>query len=114
LVDAVAGSNTPVVVVARAINNSAANEQVLMEITPYTSSMVFQPGAIVATRTIDARQPLDKLIESVILFLKADVRTAAIKSGTIAQISPDTGEQEVGTIDTPELVTLLDRIRRIG
>jgi hypothetical protein len=114
LVDAVTGSSTPVVVVARTLNNTAANEQVLMEITPYMSTKVFDPGAIVASRTIDARQPLDKVIESVIVFLKADVRTAAIKAGTIPQISPDTGEQEVGAIDTPELVTLLDRIRHTG
>ena len=114
LVETIAGSNTPVVVVARTINNSAANEQVLMEITPYTSSTIFSPGAVVATRTIDARLPIDKLVESVIVFLKADVRGSALKAGLIPQVSPDTGEQEVGTIDTPELVTLLDRIRRMG
>ena len=53
-------------------------------------------------------------MESVILFLKEDVRNAAIKSGTIPQISPDTGEEEVGMIDTPEMVTLVDRVRRMG
>ena len=114
LVDSIAGSSTPVAVVARAINNSAANEQVIVELTPYTSTTVFDRDAVVATRTIDAHQPLDKLIDSVILFLKSDVRSAAVKAGTIPQISPDTGEQEVGTIDTAELVTLLDRIRRTG
>ncbi|HLJ54641.1 MAG TPA: DUF3084 domain-containing protein [Chthonomonadaceae bacterium] len=114
LVESVSGSKTPVVIVARAINNSSANEQVLIELTPYKSSTVFQPEATVASRTVDARQPIEKLVESVILFLRADVRSAAIKAGTITQISPETGEEEVGAIDTADLVTLLDRIRKVG
>jgi hypothetical protein len=114
LVDQIAGSNTPVVVVARAINNSTAHEQVLMELTPYTSTTLFKPEEVVASRTIDARQPMDKLVNAVIQFLREDVRNAAIKSGTIPQISPETGEEEVGMIDTPEMVTLVDRVRRMG
>jgi uncharacterized protein (DUF3084 family) len=114
IVDAIAGSNTPVVVVARAINNSAANEQVVMELTSYTSVTVFKPGEVVASREVDSRLPMDKVVESVIHFLKEDVRNAAIKSGTIPQISPETGEEEVGMIDTPEMVALVERIRRTG
>ena len=114
LVDSVAGSNTPVVVIARTINNSTANEQVLVELTPYSSAQVFQPGAIVASRQIDAKQSIDQIVNSVIVFLKEDVRDAAIKAGTIPLISPETGEQEVGTIDTPDMVALVDRIRKFG
>ena len=114
IVDTVAGSNTPVVVVVRAINNSVANEQVLIELTSFTSTTVFKQGENVAKRTIDARQPIDGLVGSVVQFLREDVRSAAIKAGTIPQISPENGEEEVGMIDTPEMITLVDRIRRMG
>jgi hypothetical protein len=75
---------------------------------------VFKQGEIVASRSIDARQQIDRLVGSVVQFLKEDVRNAAIKSGTIPQTSPETGEEEVGTIDTPEMIALVDRIRHSG
>lgn len=114
VVSAVADSATPVVVVARAINNSIANEQVLIEIGSFASVTVFRQGDSIASRVIDSRQSLDGIVQGVIAFLKEDVRNAAIRSGTIPQISPVSGEEEVGVIDTPEMVTLVDRIRRAG
>ena len=114
LVDSIAGSNTPVLVVARAINNSSANEQVIVELTPFAAVPAFHPEEVVATRTIDARQNTEGIVLSVIQFLREDMRTAATKGHLIPHVSPDTGEEEIGMLDTPEMITLVDRVRKMG
>jgi len=46
--------------------------------------------------------------------IQTDVRNAAIRAGTIPQISLETGQEEVGKMGTAELVALTERVRKAG
>jgi uncharacterized protein (DUF3084 family) len=114
IVDNITASNSPVVVVARAFNNSVAGEQAVVELSSYAVGTVFKIGEKVATRQIDARQPVERVVQGIVDFLQKDVRDAAIRAGTIPQINLDTGLEEVGTMGTADLVALTERVRKVG
>ncbi|HZO89909.1 MAG TPA: DUF3084 domain-containing protein [Chthonomonadaceae bacterium] len=114
LVDRLTASDTPVVVVANAVNNSVEGEQVLIELTPFAVRRVFGKGERVASCVINARQPTDRIFDSIVQFLNQDVRDAALKAGTIPQTDPETGQRRVGSIETSDLLKLTERIRRMN
>src|SRR5579871_4516332 len=114
LANRLAGGDAPVVVVANAVNNSIKGEPVVVEVSIHDVQRVFDRGAKVATRRIDTRQPMDKIIEDVLQFLQTDVRDAAIKAGTIPRVDPETGAQEVGIVGAADLFQLTERVRKLG
>jgi uncharacterized protein (DUF3084 family) len=114
LAQRLAASDTPVVVVANAVNNSVQGEQVLIELTPFAVRRVFAKDAPVAQCVIDSHEPTDRVFDSLVRFLNTEVRDAALKAGTIPQVDPDTGQQRIGSIGTSDLINLTERIRRMG
>lgn len=113
LVESIAGSDVPVVVVAHAVSNCAVGEQVPIDITNFASTIAFRPGTVVASTTTEGRKSVEQTIETIIRFLQKDVRDSARKSGIIPRISPATGEEEVGTIEPPQLIQLVEQIRKM-
>ncbi|HLK55893.1 MAG TPA: DUF3084 domain-containing protein [Chthonomonadaceae bacterium] len=114
LADNLSGRDKPVVVLALTLSNSVVGEPVAVELQPYQIDRVYDRAEKVAERHIDARQPVDKIIENLIQFLQKDVRDAAIKAGALPRIDPETGMPEIGVIGTAELFQLTDRVRRMG
>ncbi|HZT43107.1 MAG TPA: DUF3084 domain-containing protein [Chthonomonadaceae bacterium] len=116
LTEDLAGSDTPVVVHANSVTNAVEGEQVLVELIPQVlhHEIIFDKGAVIATRRLDARQPLARVVDDILQFLQQDVKNAAIRSGMIPRVDPDTGKEEVGIIGPRELVTLTEQVLRKG
>lgn len=111
-----AGRDLPVVVRANAINNSVEGEQVMIDLAPafVTRTVVFPKGAVVASRKVDAHQPIDRVMDAILQFLQHDVKDAAIKAGLIPRLDPDTGQEEVGSVGPTEMFKLTQRVLRMG
>jgi hypothetical protein len=114
LIDRVAASDTPVVIVANAVNNNVEGEQVLIELTPFAVRRIFAKDEPVAQCVLNAGQPTDRIFDTIVQFLNNEVRDAALKAGTIPQTDPETGQQRVGSIETSDLLKLTEQIRRKG
>ncbi len=114
LADQLAASDTQVVVVVNAINNSVEGEQVLVELTPFVVQRIFAKDDMVAQCVVDAHQPSDRIFDAIVQFLNKEVRAAALKAGTIPQTDPETGERRIGSMLTSDLIKLAERIRRMG
>src|SRR5579871_1485628 len=99
-----------------ALVTDVEGEQVLVELIPQPlpREVVFDKGAVIATSRIDARQPLSHVVDDILQFLQQDVKNAAIRSGMIPRVDPDTGKEEVGIIGPKELVTLTEQVIRKG
>jgi uncharacterized protein (DUF3084 family) len=114
LAENLSGRDKPTVVVANTVSNSVVGEMVMVELRPYQIDHVYDRGAKIAARRIDARQPVDKIIENLVQFLQQDVRVAAIRAGALPRINPETGQPEIGIMGTADLFQLTERIRKVG
>jgi hypothetical protein len=106
LIENLTGSNTDTVVLANGINNTVAGEQVRIELSPRPAVPIFKKGEVVASRIINARQPVEKIADDLVAFLQKDVRDAATRAGTIPQIEPETG------VSLETLTALVNRMKR--
>lgn len=114
LAERAAKSDVPIVVAVKVVYNSLENEQALVELSAQTVGKAFDKGAVVAEQRIDARQPIEKVLEDIVTFLEKDVRRAAAQAGVVPQIDPDTGTQKYGSVGPRDLLLLTDRARRMG
>jgi uncharacterized protein (DUF3084 family) len=114
LVEALTGGDKDVVLLANALNNTVVGEQVMIELTPRPVQPIYKKEAVVATRIINARLPVERIADSLVEFLQKDVRIAAIDAGIIPQIDPETGTEQLGVAVPRDLVLLTDRVRRTG
>ena len=114
LTDELIAKEVPVVVIANAVSNSLAGEQVTIELTPYAVKEVYKKDDVVASSIIDTRQPVEKIVDSIVRFLQQDVAQAAISAGVIARIDPETGTQQIGIAVARDLVVLTERVRKVG
>ena len=114
IVENITGSDVPVVVVAQIVSNSKTDEPVQVDLRSFASRTVFKKGELIASKVIDSRGDLEQVITDLSLFLKEDVRKAAVKSGAIPLINPDTGEVVVGTLGPAPILALADKIKRTG
>ncbi len=114
MVETLYGSDQPVVVVVNAINNSVEGEDILIELSPRAVTPLYAKGDIVAIGQIDARQSLDKVLNSIVEFLQNDVRNSAMKAGAVPLIDPQTGKPNYGLMSPSDLLLLTDRVRRRG
>lgn len=114
LAENIAGSDTPVVVIAEAVNNTLAGEQALIELSPHSVKRLFEKNDVVASCQIEVDRSLDRVVEQIVQFLKKDVRDAALRAGVLPQIDPRTGANEVGIVGPRELVLLTERIHKLG
>jgi uncharacterized protein (DUF3084 family) len=114
LIEVLSGSDSDMVVLANAINNTVAGEQALIELTPRSARPILTKGQVIASRVINARQPVERIADDIVAFLQNDVRDAAIREGIIPQIDPETGTEQVGVAVARDLVSLTDQVRRVG
>lgn len=114
LVDNLARQERPRVVLVNALNNSIQGEQVVVEISFRDLTQVFRKGEPVASQTIDAGQPPEKVEYALLEFLQSDVRAAAIRAGSVPQIDRETGAKSLGAFSASQLVSLAQRVRRMG
>lgn len=114
LMEELTGQDTPVVVIANALNNSLEKEQAVIEITPIAVKPAFDKGEVVAESIIDTKQPLENVVDSIVRFLSQNVSQAAIKKDVIARIDPDSGTAQVGIAVARDLVTLTEKVRKAG
>lgn len=113
LAENLAGRDVDTVVIAHAINNTVAGEQVLIECTLLPVRPVFRKGQVVAERVIDGRRPSEVVADAIVQFLQRDISLAAKREGIIPQVDPETGTEQVGIITTRDIVSLTDKVRRL-
>jgi len=104
-----------VVVVAGARYNTFKGEAVKLDLTPYPNVLVFPRGTVIASGTLDGRQPDDVILKRLQAFLAGQVRAAALARGIIPVHDPQSGEPLVGQpIDTPTSLALVKQIQQAG
>lgn len=114
LSEVIAGSSTPVLVVATSLNNSLRGEQAVIELRQFPVRHVFDREAVVASRVIDANQSPQRVKEAIAEFLQQNVKNAAVRAGSIPHVNPETGRKEIGVYDSIALGQLAERVKRMG
>ncbi len=107
------GKDQTYVIVASTVSNCLAGEPAYIELHQYKVFRVFAKGTAVASKTIDGHSSIDDITNNLMSFLQKDVKTAALKAGTIPIVEPESGAAEVGVLGTGELFKLMDQVRKI-
>ncbi|GIV15629.1 MAG: hypothetical protein KatS3mg022_1064 [Armatimonadota bacterium] len=113
LAEQIARSDAPVVVLAIVVRNSVAGEPVQVELKPYRNRLVYRKDEEIARVRVWSGRSTGEIVNTLIEFLRDEVRSRAIEAGIIPQIGAD-GEPSVGAISQAELTSLADRIVREG
>ncbi|MEJ5251079.1 MAG: DUF3084 domain-containing protein [Chthonomonadetes bacterium] len=113
LAEQIARSEEPVVVLAVAVRNSVAGEPVQVELRPYRNRLVYRKDEEIARVRIWSGRSTGEILNTLIEFLRDEVRSRAIEAGIIPRVDAE-GEPSVGTVTSAELTDLADRIVREG
>jgi len=113
LAEQIARSDVPVVVLAVAVRNSVAGEPIQVELKPYRNRLVYRKEEEIARVRIWSGRSTGEIVNTLIEFLREEVRPRAIEAGIIPQIGAD-GEPSVGAVSSAEITDLADRIVREG
>ncbi len=113
LVGRLAWSAQPVCLVALAVANSVEQEPAAIDFQPFGNSLVYQKGEAVAVVRIAGGKSVNEIAGEVVRFLKTTGQ-AAIQKGMIPRIDPGTGEPQIGSLDIPEILRLVETIRDKG
>jgi len=103
-------SDSPVCVLALAVSNSPENEPAAIDFQPFNDWLVYPKGRQIGTRKMNAGEEPEKIYLDMMAFLK-DVGQSAIERGMIPRIDPSSGTPEVGSLNWPELVRLVEKVR---
>lgn len=113
LAEQIAQSSEPVVVLAVAVRNSVAGEPIQVELRPYRNRLVYRKGEEIARVRVWSGHSTGEILNTLIEFLRDEVRSRAIEAGIIPRVDAD-GQPSVGTVSSAELTDLADRIVREG
>lgn len=113
LAEEIARSPEPVVVLAMVVRNSVAGEPVQVELRPYRNRLVYRKDEEISRVRIWSGRSTGEILNTLIEFLRDEVRPRAIEAGAIPRIGED-GEPSVGNVSSAELTDLADRIVREG
>jgi len=113
LAEQIARSDVPVVVLAVAVRNSVAGEPIQVELKPYRNRFVYRKDEEIARVRVWSGRSTGEIVNTLIEFLRDEVRSRAIEAGIIPQIGAE-GEPSVGTVSSVEITDLADRIVREG
>jgi len=114
VVDNISADSGSVVVLVVSIGNSVDGEQALVDLIPCSNVLVYSAGDEIADTTIDGSLSRGRILESLVTFLRTEVRAAAIAHSVIPRRDEE-GQLSVGTIDDwDQVFDLLDRIRAAG
>jgi len=110
VVNVVSESPVPVCVLAVAAGNSVKGEPAIIDLQPMADRLVYPRGRLVASKKLNAGLAPEIVFMDMVQFLK-DVGRTAVERGMIPRVDPSTGEPQVGALDWPELVRLVERVR---
>ena len=113
LAEQIARSDVPVAVLAVAVRNSVAGEPIQVELRPYRNRLVYRKDEEIARLRVWSGRSTGEMVNTLIEFLRDEVRARAIEAGIIPRVGAD-GEPSVGTVSNVELTDLADRIVREG
>jgi len=110
VISQVAFSDMPVCLLAIAVANSVEAEPAAIDFQPLPNGLIYPRGRTVSQRRVDASQSRDRVLVELMDFLKS-LGQAAMQRGMIPRIDPATGEPRVGSLDWPELMDLVERVK---
>ncbi len=111
VVNVVTESPVAVCVLAVAAGNSVKGEPAIIDLQPMADRLVYPRGRLVArSKKLNASLAPEIVFMDMVQFLK-DVGRTAVERGMIPRVDPLTGEPQVGALDWPELVRLVERVR---
>ncbi len=113
LAEQIARSDAPVVVLAVAVRNSVAGEPIQVELRPYRNRLVYRKDEEIARVRVWSGRSTGEIVNTLIEFLRDEVRPRAIEAGVIPRVGAD-GEPSVGTVSNVEITDLAERIVREG
>lgn len=113
LAEQIARSDAPVVVLAVAVRNSVAGEPIQVELRPYRNRLVYRKDEEIARLRVWSGRSTGEIVNTLIEFLRDEVRSRAIEAGIIPRIGAD-GEPSVGTVSNVQITDLAERIAREG
>lgn len=113
LAETISSGSGSVVVVGVAVGNSIEGEQVLVRLLPIRNWLVYSDGQEVASIIIDGSRPAEQVFEDLILFLRNEVRPAAVGKGVIP-LYDEEGQPSVGQIGGRQLFVLVEKIKSVG
>jgi len=113
LAEQIARSDAPVVVLAVAVRNSVAGEPIQVELRPYRNRLVYRKDEEIARLRVWSGRSTGEIVNTLIEFLRDEVRARAIEAGIIPRVGAD-GEPSVGRVSNVELTDLAGRIVREG
>lgn len=114
LAQQITDSGTSTCIVAVVVRNTAANQQVTVELHPYVNQIIFRKGQTVARAVLNGDRQTSEVFQDLVHFLQKDVRDVALKAGIIPRIKPDSSTPEVGTVSAGDLAALTEKIRLAG
>ena len=114
IIAAASNSDVPVCVLAMAAGNSVRGEPAIIDLQPLADRLVYPRGRMVArSKKLNANRPPETVFMDLVEFLK-DVGRTAVERGMIPRVDPATGEPQVGALEWPERVRLVERVRGAG
>ncbi|MCS6949060.1 MAG: DUF3084 domain-containing protein [Armatimonadota bacterium] len=113
LAEQIARSDTPVVVLAVAVRNGVAGEPIQVELKPFRNRLVYRKDEEIARARIWSGRGTGEIANTLIEFLRDEVRARAIEAGIIPRIGAD-GEPVVGAVPNQQITDLAERIAREG
>ncbi|MFQ3610639.1 MAG: DUF3084 domain-containing protein [Fimbriimonadales bacterium] len=111
ILNVVRTSGDGIVLVVRALTNTAAGEPVPVEIHLYRNRKVFSAGEEIARIRLDCRDS-SNVLGQVLEFLQTTVRTRAIEAGMVPRQERAGAMPTVGETDTQTLSRLLNEARQ--
>ena len=113
VVDNISGGSGSVVALVVAVGNSVEGEQTLVLLQSYYNRLIYSGGQEVASVTIDGSAPRGEILGNLLLFLRQDVRSAAMSKKVIPEYDED-GQPSVGQIPWDRVLEVVDRIKAAG
>lgn len=113
VVDNISSGSGSVVALVVAVGNSVEGEQTLVLLQSYYNRLIYSAGQEVASATVEGSAPRGQILGNLLLFLRRDVRSAAVSKKVIPEYDED-GQPSVGQIPWDQLLEVVDRIKAAG
>lgn len=106
----ISNSSGSVVLLAISVGNAAESESTLIDLIPAYNRLIYSAGDEIAAAMIDGTSSRGAIFSSLVMFLRSEVRGAALSKGLIPTYDED-GQPSVGGIAWDQVFDLVDRIK---
>lgn len=103
----------PYCIIAMAVANSVDQEPASIDFQPFPNRLIYPQGYLISTKKMDASEPMDKIFNQLVGFLK-DLGQEALQRGIIPKIDPVTGYPQVGSLSAADIVNLASKVKSKG